>query len=77
MGITRLALETTVEDFERAIRVHRDDERIMIVHMTEAKLARDAVLEKVRQGVEVVIEQGKRPVAVLKAPKPAGASSRT
>ena len=42
---------------------------IMTVHMTEAELARDvhAVLEKVRQGVEVVIEQGNRPVAVLKA----------
>lgn len=42
---------------------------IMTVHMTEAELARDvhAVLEKVRQGVEVVIERGNRPVAVLKA----------
>ena len=51
----------------------------MTVRMTEAELARDvhAVLEKVRQGVEVVIEQGNRPVAVLKAPKPAGARSRT
>jgi antitoxin (DNA-binding transcriptional repressor) of toxin-antitoxin stability system len=47
---------------------------IMTVHMTEAELARDvhAVLEKVRQGVEVVIEQGNRPVAVLKAPQPSG-----
>jgi antitoxin (DNA-binding transcriptional repressor) of toxin-antitoxin stability system len=42
----------------------------MTVHMTEAELARDlhTVLEKVRQGVEVVIEQDSRPVAVLKAP---------
>ena len=41
----------------------------MTVHMTETELARDvhAVLEKVRQGVEVVIEQDNRPVAVLKA----------
>jgi antitoxin (DNA-binding transcriptional repressor) of toxin-antitoxin stability system len=42
--------------------------------MTVAELARDvhAVLEKVRQGVEVVIEQGNRPVAVLKAPTTSG-----
>ena len=40
------------------------------VHMTEAEVARDlhTVLEKVRHGVEVVIEQDSRPVAVLKAP---------
>lgn len=46
----------------------------MTVHMTEAELARDvhAVLEKVRQGVEVVIEEGNRPVAVLKAPQVSG-----
>jgi len=38
--------------------------------MTEAEVARDlhTVLEKVRQGVEVVIEQDNRPVAVLKSP---------
>ncbi|MBI3490863.1 MAG: hypothetical protein HY047_03595 [Acidobacteria bacterium] len=49
-------------------------EDIMTVRMTEAELARDvhAVLEKVRQGVEVVIEQGNRPVAVLKAPQASG-----
>lgn len=42
----------------------------MTVHMTEAELARDlhSVLDKVRQGVEVVIERDSRPVAVLKAP---------
>jgi antitoxin (DNA-binding transcriptional repressor) of toxin-antitoxin stability system len=44
--------------------------RIVTVRITEAELARDvhAVLEKVRQGVEVVIEHGSRPVAVLTAP---------
>jgi len=49
-------------------------EDIMTVRMTEAELARDvhAVLEKVRQGVEVVIEQGNRPVAVLKAHQGSG-----
>jgi antitoxin (DNA-binding transcriptional repressor) of toxin-antitoxin stability system len=42
----------------------------MTVRMTEAEVARDlhTVLEKVRQGVEVVIEQDSRPVAVIKAP---------
>ena len=37
--------------------------------MTEAELARDvhAALERVRRGVEVVIEQDNRPVAVIKA----------
>ena len=39
------------------------------VHMSEAELARDlhAVLAKVRQGVEVVIEQDRQPIAVLKS----------
>lgn len=39
------------------------------VHMSEAEVARDlhAVLERVRQGVEVVIEQDHRAVAVLRA----------
>lgn len=45
-----------------------------MVHVTEAELARDlhAVLEKVRQGMEVVIEQDNRPVAVIKAPQVKG-----
>ena len=44
------------------------------VHMTEAELARDlhGVLEKVRQGTEVVIEQDHRPVAVIKTPQESG-----
>ena len=38
------------------------------LHITEAELARDlhAVLEKVRQGPEVVVEQDHRPVAVIR-----------
>jgi antitoxin (DNA-binding transcriptional repressor) of toxin-antitoxin stability system len=38
------------------------------VHITEAELARDlhAILAKVQQGVEVVVEQDHRPVAVLR-----------
>jgi antitoxin (DNA-binding transcriptional repressor) of toxin-antitoxin stability system len=44
------------------------------LRITEAELARDvhAVLERVRQGIEVVIEQDSRPVAVLKAPQGKG-----
>ena len=40
------------------------------VHMSEAEAARDlhAVLAKVQQGVEVVIEQDNRPVAVIRSP---------
>lgn len=43
-------------------------ETMASVHMSEAELARDlhAVLARVQQGVEVVIEQDDRPVAVLK-----------
>jgi hypothetical protein len=47
------------------------------VHMTEAELARDvhAVLEKVRRGAEVVIEEeDHRPVAVIKTPQGPGRS---
>lgn len=46
---------------------------MVTVHMSEAEVARDlhAVLAKVQQGVEVVIEQDHRPVAVLK-PQPVG-----
>lgn len=42
------------------------------LHITEAELARDLheVIEKVRQGAEVVIEQESRPVAVIKPPAP-------
>lgn len=49
-------------------------EKMVTVRMSEAELARDlhAVLAKVRQGVEVVIEQDHRPVAVIKPSEPAG-----
>ena len=38
--------------------------------ITEAELARDihAVLAKVQEGAEVIVEQDRRPVAVIKAP---------
>jgi len=46
----------------------------MTVRMTESEVASDlhAVLAKVQQGVEVVIEQDHRPVAVIKPSKLAG-----
>ncbi|HTS48358.1 MAG TPA: hypothetical protein VMH05_10470 [Bryobacteraceae bacterium] len=43
-------------------------EDMAVLHMTEAEVARDfaAVLEKVRQGAEIVVEEGYRTVAVIK-----------
>ena len=44
------------------------------VHMTEAEVARDLheVLAKVQKGVEVVVEQDHKPVAVIRSPLPKG-----
>lgn len=44
------------------------------VYMNEGDVARDlhAVLAKVKQGIEVVIEQDHRPVAVLRAQQRSG-----
>lgn len=44
------------------------------VHMTEAEVARDLheVLAKVQQGIEVVVEQDHRAVAVIRSPLPKG-----
>jgi antitoxin (DNA-binding transcriptional repressor) of toxin-antitoxin stability system len=49
-------------------------ESMNVLHMTEAEVVRDivAALAKVRQGSEIVIEQGNRPVAVIKPSKPMG-----
>lgn len=43
-------------------------EAMATLHMSEAEIARDlhAALAKVQQGVEIVIEQDHRPIAVLK-----------
>lgn len=45
-----------------------------VLHITESELARDVhgVLEKVRGGTEVVIEDNNRPVAVIKPPQVKG-----
>ena len=42
------------------------------LHMSEAELARDlhAVLDKVRLGIEVIVERNHQPVAVLRAAGP-------
>jgi antitoxin (DNA-binding transcriptional repressor) of toxin-antitoxin stability system len=47
-----------------------------VLHISEADLARDlhTVLERVRQGGEVVIEQEHQPVAIM---KPVAARART
>jgi antitoxin (DNA-binding transcriptional repressor) of toxin-antitoxin stability system len=44
------------------------------LHMTEAEVTKDfgAVLEKVRNGLEVVVEQDHRPVAVIRPLKRSG-----
>ena len=49
-------------------------ESMATVHMTESDVARDlhAVLAKVQQGVEVVVEQDHRPVAVIRRALPKG-----
>ena len=46
----------------------------MTVRITEAELARDirAVLMKVRSGIEVIVEQDHRPIAVIKSPRVPG-----
>ena len=51
-------------------------EEMATVHMSEAEVARDlhAVLAKVQQGMEIIIEQDHRPVAVIRA-QPQGANS--
>ena len=52
------------------------DRRVAVLHISETELARDlhAVLEQVRLGSEVVVEQDHRPIAIM---KPAAATART
>ena len=42
------------------------------IHMSDAEIAGDfaAALEKVRQGIEVIVEHDSLPIAVLKAAEP-------
>ena len=46
----------------------------MTVRITEAELARDihSVLARVKEGVEVIVEQDHRPVAAIKPPQRTG-----
>jgi prevent-host-death family protein len=50
------------------------DQDMLVVHMTEAELVNNIadVMRQVRQGREIIIEQGNRPVAVIKPSQPAG-----
>jgi hypothetical protein len=45
-------------------------EDMAVLHITEAELARDmqAVLIKVQQGIEVIVERNAQPIAVMRAP---------
>jgi antitoxin (DNA-binding transcriptional repressor) of toxin-antitoxin stability system len=54
-------------------RYHRN---MGMVRITETELARDlhAVLAKVQEGLEVIVERDHRPVAVIKPSRPAGRS---
>lgn len=47
-----------------------------VVHVSETEVVRDiaALLEKVRQGSEIIIEQDHRPIAVIKPSTTAGRS---
>jgi antitoxin (DNA-binding transcriptional repressor) of toxin-antitoxin stability system len=49
-------------------------EGMATVHMTEAEVVNNiaAVLAKVREGIEVVVEQDHRPVALIRSPLPQG-----
>ncbi len=49
-------------------------EEMATVRISEAELARDihAVLEKVQEGVEVIVEQDHRAIAVIKTPQRSG-----
>jgi hypothetical protein len=40
------------------------------IHMTESEVTKDfaGVLEKVRRGIEIIVEQDHRPIAVIRSP---------
>jgi antitoxin (DNA-binding transcriptional repressor) of toxin-antitoxin stability system len=46
----------------------------MTLRITEAELARDihAVIAKVQEGIEVIVEQNDRPVALIRTPEAPG-----
>jgi antitoxin (DNA-binding transcriptional repressor) of toxin-antitoxin stability system len=47
---------------------------LMTVHMTDQEVAKNfsAVLAKIREGAEVIVEQDHRPVALIRSPKRSG-----
>jgi antitoxin (DNA-binding transcriptional repressor) of toxin-antitoxin stability system len=46
----------------------------MTVHMTEQEVTKNfaAVLSKIREGIDVVVEQDHRPVALIRSPRQSG-----
>ena len=60
--------------FNRSFQPKSYDRGMATLHMSEAEVARDlrAVLDKVREGVEVVVEQDSQPVAIIRAAPPKG-----
>jgi len=55
---------------ETGILVRRIIKDMAVLHITKSELARDVdgVLEKVRAGAEIVIEDDQKPVAIIKTP---------
>ena len=51
-------------------------EDMAVLHITEDELARDVhgVLEKIRQGTEIIVERGAQPLAVIRSPQFRGRS---
>jgi antitoxin (DNA-binding transcriptional repressor) of toxin-antitoxin stability system len=49
-------------------------EEMAVLHLSEAEVVKDiaTVLERVRKGAEVVVEQDHRPIAIIKPPNPTG-----
>lgn len=56
----------------RPIRRYNGFMRKSVIHISEAEAATDftAVMDRVREGAEVVIEKDARPIAVVKQPEP-------
>jgi antitoxin (DNA-binding transcriptional repressor) of toxin-antitoxin stability system len=81
LGVSALDLAASGHSRKGSVFRHEKPRRAIIesmaqVHMTEAEVARDfaAALEKVRQGIEVVVENNHEPVAVIRPPSLSGRS---
>ena len=69
-----MAYKIVLKGRERVLRGQAIIKVMATVHMSEAEVARDlhAALAQVQQGVEIVIEQDHRPVAVLRGQNRSG-----